>query len=45
MVSRIEITQPGQGSTVDISQPVEVSGMGTGLFENNVVVRACDQSG
>jgi hypothetical protein len=41
-VSRIEIAQPGQGSTVDISQPVVVSGVGTGLFEGNVVVQAYD---
>ena len=41
-VSSIEIAQPTQGSTVDISQPVVVSGAGTGLFEGNVVVQAYD---
>jgi hypothetical protein len=42
MVSKIEIVQPSQGSTVDISTAVEVRGAGTGLFEGNVVVQAYD---
>ena len=41
-VSKIEIAQPSQGSAVDISTAVEVSGVGTGLFEGNVVVQAYD---
>jgi len=41
-VSSIEIAQPSQSSTVDISKPVEVSGVGTGLFEGNLVVQAFD---
>ena len=40
--SRIEITEPSQGETVDVSKPLEVSGFGAGLFEGNVVVQAFD---
>jgi heat shock protein HslJ len=41
----IEILEPEDGATLDISQPVAISGMGRGLFEGNVVVQVIDQSG
>jgi heat shock protein HslJ len=41
----IKIDTPGQGTTLDISRPVQVSGTGAGLPEGNVVVVAADQSG
>ena len=40
--SSIEIVQPSQGATLDISQPITVSGVGSGLHEGNVVVQAYD---
>ncbi len=41
----IQITQPIDGATLDISQAVLVIGMGGGLFEGNVVVQARDAAG
>jgi putative lipoprotein len=41
----ITITSPGDGQKVNIEKPVLVKGMGGGLFEGNVVVRAADQDG
>ena len=38
------ILSPDSGSVVDISKPVLVSGGGVSLFENNVVVRALDET-
>jgi putative lipoprotein len=39
----IAITIPKNDATVDIDEPILVEGMGGGLFEGNVVVRAFDQ--
>ncbi len=41
----IQIDQPIQGTVLDISSPVLVSGIGRGLFEGNVVVQARDAGG
>jgi heat shock protein HslJ len=43
--SYIRIEQPAQGSTLDVSKLVQVSGTGAGLPEGNVVVVAVDQDG
>lgn len=43
--SYITIDEPQDGSVLDISNPVTVSGMGGGLFEGNVVVEALDANG
>jgi hypothetical protein len=43
--SYIKIEAPGQGTTLDVSQPIQVSGTGAGLPEGNVVVVAADQNG
>jgi heat shock protein HslJ len=43
--SYLKIGQPAQGTTLDVSQPVRVSGTGAGLPEGNVVVVAADQDG
>jgi hypothetical protein len=43
--SYIKIDTPGQGTTLDVSQPIQVSGTGAGLPEGNVVVVAADQNG
>jgi hypothetical protein len=43
--SYITIDQPAQGTTLDVGQPVQVSGTGAGLPEGNVVVVAADQNG
>jgi heat shock protein HslJ len=43
--SYIRIEGPAQGTTLDVSQPVQVSGTGAGLPEGNVVVVAVDQEG
>jgi hypothetical protein len=43
--SYIRIEEPAQGTTLDVSQPVQVSGTGAGLPEGNVVVVAVDQEG
>jgi hypothetical protein len=43
--SYIQIDTPAQGTTLDVSQPVQVSGTGAGLPEGNVVVVAADQDG
>ncbi|MGD9318236.1 MAG: Gmad2 immunoglobulin-like domain-containing protein, partial [Anaerolineae bacterium] len=43
--SYVKIDAPGPGQTLDVSQPVQVSGTGAGLPEGNVVVVAADQSG
>ena len=41
--SYIKIDSPAQGTTLDVSKPVQVSGTGAGLPEGNVVVMAVDQ--
>jgi uncharacterized lipoprotein YbaY len=43
--SYITIENPQDGTVLDISNPVTVSGMGGGLFEGNVVVEALDAEG
>lgn len=43
--SFITITFPAQGAIVPVPEAVIVQGQGGGLFENNVVVQALDQSG
>jgi len=43
--SYIKIEQPAQGTTLDVSKVVQVSGTGAGLPEGNVVVVAVDQDG
>jgi heat shock protein HslJ len=43
--SYIKIEQPAQGTTLDVSELVQVSGTGAGLPEGNVVVVAVDQDG
>jgi heat shock protein HslJ len=43
--SYIRIDEPAQGVTLDVSQPVQVSGTGAGLPEGNLVVVAVDESG
>jgi hypothetical protein len=43
--SYIKIDAPGQGTTVDVSKPVQISGTGAGLPEGNVVVVAADRNG
>jgi hypothetical protein len=43
--SYIKIDEPSPGATLDVSQPVLVSGTGAGLPEGNVVVVAADQNG
>jgi hypothetical protein len=43
--SYIKIDEPAQGTSLDVSQPVQVSGTGAGLPEGNVVVVAVDQDG
>jgi hypothetical protein len=43
--SYIKIDEPAQGTTLDVSKPVQVSGTGAGLPEGNVVVVAVDQDG
>jgi hypothetical protein len=43
--SYIKIDEPAQGTVLDVSRPVRVSGTGAGLPEGNVVVVAVDQDG
>jgi heat shock protein HslJ/predicted secreted protein len=43
--SYIKIGAPAQGTTLDVSKPIRVSGTGAGLPEGNVVVVAVDQNG
>jgi heat shock protein HslJ len=43
--SYIEIDAPGQGTTLDVRDPVQVSGTGAGLPEGNIVVVAVDENG
>jgi len=43
--STLTITEPPNASIVPMGQPITVSGAGSNLFENNVVVRAYDQNG
>jgi heat shock protein HslJ len=43
--SYIKIDAPGQGTTLDVREPVQVSGTGAGLPEGNVVVVAVDENG
>jgi heat shock protein HslJ len=41
----LKIDTPGQGTTLDVTKPVQVSGTGAGLPEGNVVVVAADRDG
>lgn len=41
----IQIDTPTDGTVLDSTQPIQVSGMGAGLFEGNVVVQALDAQG
>ncbi len=43
--AKIAILEPANGAVLDITQPVQVSGEGEGLFEGNVVVQAVDANG
>jgi heat shock protein HslJ len=43
--SYLKISQPDQGTTLDVTKLVQVSGTGAGLPEGNVVVVAVDQDG
>jgi heat shock protein HslJ len=43
--SYIKIDEPAEGTTLDVSKPIQVSGTGAGLPEGNVVVVAADQDG
>jgi hypothetical protein len=43
--SHIQIDEPAQGTTLDVSRSIQVSGTGAGLPEGNVVVVAADQDG
>jgi heat shock protein HslJ len=43
--SYLKISQPDQGTVLDVTQLVQVSGTGAGLPEGNVVVVAVDQEG
>jgi hypothetical protein len=43
--SYIQIDEPAQGTALDVSQSIRVSGTGAGLPEGNVVVVAADQDG
>jgi hypothetical protein len=41
----ITIVQPIPGAVLGVPQPVQINGMGGGLFEGNVVVQALDAGG
>ncbi|HSR31054.1 MAG TPA: Gmad2 immunoglobulin-like domain-containing protein [Anaerolineae bacterium] len=41
----LKIDSPAQGTTLEVSKPVEVRGTGAGLPEGNIVVVAVDQDG
>jgi len=41
----IQINEPTDGSEIDISKPVVVSGNAGGLYEGSVVVQVLDQDG
>ncbi|MBK8047280.1 MAG: LysM peptidoglycan-binding domain-containing protein [Anaerolineales bacterium] len=41
----IRIERPANGASIDASRPFAISGIGTNLFENNVVVRIRDAFG
>jgi len=41
--TNIEITEPKDGSMLDLSKPIIVRGVGEGLFEGTVVVEALDE--
>ena len=43
--SYIKIDHPAQGTTLEVSRPIQVSGTGAGLAEGNVIVVAADQNG
>jgi hypothetical protein len=43
--STLAISEPPNGSVVPVGQSFTVSGTGSNLFDNNVVVRAYDQNG
>ena len=45
IVTYIDITVPDAGAVLDASQPLNIQGMGAGLFEGNVVVRVEDEHG
>jgi putative lipoprotein len=41
----IKIAEPAAGTSLDVSQPIRVSGTGGGLHEGNLVVLALDEKG
>ncbi len=41
----IKIAEPAAGTSLDVSQPIQVSGTGGGLHEGNLVVLALDEKG
>jgi len=41
----LTITTPSNGAVLDISKPVDISGMGRGMPEGNLVVQALDPTG
>jgi heat shock protein HslJ len=41
----LKIDEPAQGTTLDVSKPIQVSGTGAGLPEGNFVVVAVDENG
>jgi putative lipoprotein len=41
----IKIAEPAAGASLDVSQPIQVSGTGAGLHEGNLVVLALDEQG
>ncbi len=43
--SYITIEKPMAGTNLDASKPIQVSGMGAGLFEGNVVIQILDETG
>jgi heat shock protein HslJ len=43
--SYLKIDSPAQGTTLEVSKPIQVRGTGAGLPEGNVVVVAVDQNG
>jgi hypothetical protein len=43
--ARVTITFPTHPSVIDANAPIDVTGTGAGLFENNVVVQALDWDG
>jgi len=43
--AQLEIAVPADGNLVNTTNPIPVSGTGSGLFENTIIVRALDQDG